>query len=467
MKTIGALAFVVLLFYGCTSELKESEILKRIEEHYTNDKNSKGITISYERINFNPYQSFDFRSPDSLTSKNTITISDNSFFAERWVFFPGGFNFGLKEFQQNSLGYLYDLNGILMGKRAIPQDKERINEVRDELEKIIDYKFSQSLFSEQNKILLDSLDLKNNSVSLIKINDAKDSLWITFQINPIALKSVISHSKKEKWVFSSFTENDGIVFLEDIDYYKNGTLKHIYSIKNISEIESMPEKELSIPDGITIYETITKEPEIQEIAPDLYLITPIAEDRNVLFTINRDNITVFGAPLSDRFSNQVIELIKNNFPDKNIESVYVTHAHSDHIGGLGAYVKIGASILTDSFSIETIKSFPRFKGQIDSFVFEPIKNREKRGSNTQFFVIDNSHCKSQGFVYFKNGQTIYQGDFLEIPEDNTLPTYLPLTTLEFYDFVNKEKLSIKRIIAHHRNNHITMETFKNYYSKFN
>lgn len=460
MKTTSFLAFAVLLFFGCERKPKETEILKRIEEHYTS-KNFKGISVSYERINFNPYQSFDFRFPDSLTSKTSISIYDNSFFAERWASFPGGFDFGLKEFQQDSLGYLYDLNGILMGKRAISQHKERIDEVRNELEKILDFRFSQSLFSEQNKILLDSLDLKNNSVSLIKTNDTNDSLSITFQINPITLKSVTYHAKKEKWVFSGFTENDGIAFLEDINYYRNGALKHIYSIKKVKEINSIPEKELSIPDGITIYEVIIKEPKIEEIAPNLYLINPIAEDRNVLFTTNGNNITVFGAPISNRFSNQVIELIQNIFPNKKIESVYVTHGHSDHIGGLGAYVKIGASVLTDSVSVETIKSFPRFKDQIDSFVFDFVENNEKRG-NTQFFVINNSHCKSQGFVYFKDSQVIYEGDLLEIPADNTFPSYVPSATMEFYDFVNKEKLIIKRIVAHHRNDHISIQAFNTY-----
>lgn len=175
-----------------------------------------------------------------------------------------------------------------------------------------------------------------------------------------------------------------------------------------------------------------------------------------------DGIMVFGAPISDKLSEEAIALINKQFPDTPIASVYVTHPHSDHIGGLTAYAKRGIPILTDAYSAEAIGAYPKFQQDIERFKFQPINHKDVVGG-VEFHVLENSHAKGQSFAYFPEAGILYEGDFLEIPYDNSTASHMPEVSKEFIEYVNGEKLLINRIVGHHRNNNISAETMNALY----
>ncbi|MEM9648107.1 MAG: MBL fold metallo-hydrolase [Bacteroidota bacterium] len=449
---------LLMLLAGCTHQPSAKEILAKIKAHY-GQKSTAGLHVSYQQVGFNPYQSYDYEHPDSLRSMHTVHLDGQDFFAERRAWFPGGFEFGLKEFQQDSVGYQYDLKGIILGKRAINQPKERIEEVEEELTQLVDFRFSQKFFSQEDRIGVDTLDFQKNLATLIQITDEQDTLKVTYQMEPVALRSVSYTGSEEEWLFDN---RKGATHMDNIKHFKNGSLKSLYSLKQVEQINGIADEHFAIPEDFSIYLPEKKEPSIERIGPDLYLVKSLPSDRNVLFAMEPEGITVFGAPISDSLSQLVIDLIATQFPGTQIHAVYVTHAHSDHIGGLPAYVKLGATILTDAYSISAIKAYPKFADTIDSFVFKEVVDESIIG-HAQFFVVDNSHSKGQGFVYFRTNEVIYQGDFFEIPADNTFPHYVPNATREFMEFIATRNLGVKRIVAHHRNDFITMELLQRYY----
>jgi flavorubredoxin len=57
-------------------------------------------------------------------------------------------------------------------------------------------------------------------------------------------------------------------------------------------------------------------------------------------------VVAFEAPLGYPVSRQVIAQIRKTVGDKPIRYVVISHFHSDHAGGVGAYMEEGATIVT-------------------------------------------------------------------------------------------------------------------------
>lgn len=66
----------------------------------------------------------------------------------------------------------------------------------------------------------------------------------------------------------------------------------------------------------------------------------------------KDFVAVFEAPTSEARSLEVIETIARTMPDKPIRFLINSHQHFDHIGGLRAYLHIGATIVTQRHNLE-------------------------------------------------------------------------------------------------------------------
>ncbi|WDD97613.1 hypothetical protein [Thalassomonas actiniarum] len=86
------------------------------------------------------------------------------------------------------------------------------------------------------------------------------------------------------------------------------------------------------------------------------------------------------------------------------------------------------------------------------------------GQTIHAVYITHAHSDGQSFVYFPDNEIIYQGDFLEISFDNSLPTHMADVEKEFIEFLHQEKLPYQRIIGHHKNNNMTPDVVNAYYS---
>ncbi len=461
MKSTFIQLIGILTLISCSEEPDQWEIMEKIKTHFL-AIDLAGIELEYTRVSYNPYQSFDYRNPDSLFTYNSIQLLDDSFYSERKATFPGGFEFELNEFQKDSTSIFYDVNGVLYGNRAIKQPS-RLESIQEEVDGVLDFRHSQGLFSNYDSFAISTFDRKANTIAIIG-KKGDDSVRLTFQIAPVQLKIAEHFKSNEKWIFSDHRLGD-FNHSTKIKFFVDGQHKRDYLVQSIRAIESIDTSKFELPERVTLYESPPTKPTIQKVENGLFVLKSLPGDRNVMFSIDKSVVTVFGAPISDQISKLVIELIKEHFPESSIKYVYVTHFHSDHIGGLKAYSDLGVTVLADEYTMEAIRSYPRFKENVDSFIFQSI-NQKMELNDFRFYQVDNSHSLTQSFVYFKKSGIIYQGDFLEIPADNSLPNYLPEATLQFYDFIIDEKLVVRRIVGHHRNDSISMELFHEYVANF-
>ena len=459
MKTITPFILIIILISSCKKDtVKNKTVLNQIKSHYNLNNQTSAFSLEYKSHRFDPYQSYDYKNPDKLTSTTSIELDEKNqeFYSHSISNYPGIYTFSIVAFQKDSLSYAYDYNGILFGKKLLKQSHNRINSVVGEVQSILDFRLAANIFSSED--LIEVISYVESDKAVITQTDTELNTTVyTFNLNPIQLTEVEIKSRNELWKFDEITNNGPYNYASKITRYKNDKFKDEVKILNLKNIDSIANEKFDIPDGYYLPETAPNSVLASEkIGEDLYLLKPVAGDRNIMFKVNGNHITVFGAPISDRYSNQVIDFISEMFPNKPITEVYITHAHGDHIGGLLPYVKNNATILADKYSIEVIKTYPKFQADIEHFNFVAISNNDIK-NEVKYFVPKNPHTLGQSFVYFTSSKVIYQGDFLEIPADNTKPNYTPETTLNFIEFIKNQKLSVNRIIGHHRNDNIALE----------
>ncbi|MEW6992056.1 MBL fold metallo-hydrolase [Colwelliaceae bacterium 6441] len=468
---LHTLSFISILFITTVKAqtITTESFIERLKHHYKPINMMTHYSVTYKSTGKSPTQSYDYSHPDKTYRREIIDVdmSKKQYFSHLTRGgFPGGFVFNTKEFQTDNKRYRYDVNGVLWGKQVSELNTKfgyqlRVNDVTEAVDILA---VKEMLNESTNKTKLTSkFDVMSNRVTIEKNSTLQGKLTYTFQVNPIRLLSHYNEKNGQKFSYSNPVHYNGIEYASKV-LMEEAHFSSEILIENVVAINKIDAMKLMIPKG---YGPIVNDQQLdlttEMIGKDLYLISHVS-DRYIAFKVDDSGIMVFGAPLSEKWSEKVIAHINKQFPNKKIESVYITHPHSDHIGGLAAYAKKGITILADPYSVEAIKAFPGFAKSIDSFTFRPFMHKEVI-NDVRFYIPDNAHAKGQSFAYFEDSKIIYEGDLLEIPFDNTIATYMSLVEKQFVEFVRAEQLIIKRIIGHHRNGNISPEVMNAYYQK--
>lgn len=96
---------------------------------------------------------------------------------------------------------------------------------------------------------------------------------------------------------------------------------------------------------------------ISKIAPSVYFVENASPDYNSMFVIFTDYVLVVEAPSSDSDSTKVMDAIHEIAPGKPIRYIVPTHFHEDHIGGLRAYLREGATVVTTPGNLPFVEMF--------------------------------------------------------------------------------------------------------------
>ncbi|CAM1362853.1 MBL fold metallo-hydrolase [Tenacibaculum xiamenense] len=469
---INTLIMVYLMFFSSYAQkITKDNIVNKLQEKYRFTNDIKKYTVTYKFTSLNPYQSHNYKHPeDKVNGYGIYTIEidkeKKEYFTHDRSQFPGNFVFEFKHFKNSEKAVSYDVNGVIRGKRlrllkknAFEKENKRAGEVLS-FEKVADllngYKKGDDL-----KIKID----KNNDLTTI-VHTTIDKIrnTYTFDIKSLRLMTLESTEDNSIVDFKNYVIKNGIEYAKDLVIYKKNKLNANVSVESFEKTMGIAASKFAIPYGYVLpLKNQTISSEITQIANNIYLINTTNNSRFILFKVIDSEIMVFGAPLSEKISNKIIGLIENKFPTKNIKYVFVSHPHSDHISGLVPYAKNGTTIIADDYTIEAIRSFPNFKETIDSFKFKTIENKQSI-NGVRFYVLENEHSLKQSFAYFKNEEIIYEGDFLEVPADNSIATHISNVEKQFIEFVRKEKLKIKRIVQHHRNSNVTTDIMNKYYN---
>jgi glyoxylase-like metal-dependent hydrolase (beta-lactamase superfamily II) len=159
---------------------------------------------------------------------------------------------------------------------------------------------------------------------------------------------------------------------------------------------------------------------ISKVAPSVYFVENASPDYNSMFVVFTDYVLVVEAPSSDSDSTKVMAAIHEIAPGKPIRYIVPSHFHEDHIGGLRAYLREGATVVTTPGNLRFAEVFmKRLKAtqpQITLPAVEVIDDRRRFSDGLvtlDLFNVPSPHVDemvvasipSEGIVYVADGLT--------------------------------------------------------------
>ena len=111
------------------------------------------------------------------------------------------------------------------------------------------------------------------------------------------------------------------------------------------------------PAGAFVFDQKGFDFHISKVAPSAYFVGNASGDYNSMFVVFTDYVLVVEAPSSDNASTKVMGAIHEIAPGKPIRYIVPTHFHEDHIGGLRAYLREGATVVTTPGNFRFMEMF--------------------------------------------------------------------------------------------------------------
>jgi hypothetical protein len=106
---------------------------------------------------------------------------------------------------------------------------------------------------------------------------------------------------------------------------------------------AVSEDRFTPPREFARWESDPADPTVQRLGDGLFLIRG---SYNVVFAAFRDHVVVFEAPVSSRYMDTCLALIRATLPDKPVRAAVASHFHYDHVAGVRPFVASGLPILT-------------------------------------------------------------------------------------------------------------------------
>ena len=458
------------LITACKNHVTSANIFELLDKQYAFSSSLNTYAVTYQYTGLNPYQSHDYKHPEhKINGYGTYTIeldkNKQEYFTHDRSQFPGNYIFEFKHFKHQDKAISYDVNKVIRGNalRTLGANAYEVQAKRTE--NVLDFEQVASLLKyhkEDKPITVIINKDKNEAVITVVVSDKITNTY-TFNTNSLSLTRLESTEDNSIVNFKNNVILNKVPYAKNLQVFKSDKLSANIIIKKVVKTNGIAKEKYNIPKEYALPKSIDNvAPMVRNIAKNIFLINVANNSRFIVCKVVDKHLVVFGAPRSDEISKQVIQLLSNKFPNKTIKSVFVSHPHSDHISGLRAYAKLGATILADDYTKQAILDFPDFEKEATNFKFEVISHKKKL-DGVRYYVLKNDHSLKQSFAYFEKAQLIYEGDFLEIPADNTIATHLSNVEKQFIEFIKKENLVIRRVVQHHRNPNVSMATINAYY----
>lgn len=463
-KTLALIALFTV-GYPCFSAEEKSALMTKLKAHYKATADIDTFALSHHYLN-KPARTSDYWDqgmPNRFMSYRRVEIDLNKkhFYDNDVHYFPGGRLIDRVQFQNESQSYLYERNGSTFGKKVLKQSMSRFDSAMGYFVMNLDFIAVRPLLEEKDidaKVSYQR-NAEQGVLTFFHRNANDKRVKYTFTEQPIQLYSIEHQGLGGKFVYDDYQTTRGVTYARYVEQSYGEVSEPSYIIYNdqFDVIDEVDPNKLKLPEGYS------KEVErgdgiltAEQIAKGLYVVTDSSSSRNSLIQVTGDEIRLYGGTGYDGLAKKTLALVADKFPDKVIQSVYVTHPHGSEINGLMPYVAAGVKIVADDYTIKTIKSYERFKSIVEEFSFQKIEHRLE-AVDAQFYVLESLHSKRQSFVFFKQAGVIFQSDFIHVPNDNTISNIIPSYTRKFIDYIRQEGLNYHRIVGAYRNNNISPE----------
>lgn len=215
------------------------------------------------------------------------------------------------------------------------------------------------------------------------------------------------------------------------------------------------------------------------IAPGLYAISGLG-GYTVMFQEFSDHVVALEAPaahpFSDRFpvrprdnvealSRRYIGLIRATIRGKPIRYVVPTHFHSDHAGGIAAFLREGATLLSPLSDATYYRTLAKSHGVPDSLIrisvidqgkvlSDPLATMELHSS------AGNPHTKDGVIAWWPAHRILYQGDLFYYTGGQSLTAGRDATHRFFGTWLKQKGICPARVYGTHSPTHGTVDELR-------
>lgn len=174
---------------------------------------------------------------------------------------------------------------------------------------------------------------------------------------------------------------------------------------------------------------------VKPLGRDVHLVQGLGGGtHSAMFMAFKDHVIVVEAPLNDAASKQVMDKVAETVPGKPIRYVVTTHHHSDHVGGVRAYVAADVPIVTSPSNIAFFSTLARARFTLanDNLHREPREPRIEAVQNGVRVFTDgerrlevhdvgpNSHAQEMLVVWVPAEKLLFVGDLMSRNTDGTI-----------------------------------------------
>ncbi len=260
------------------------------------------------------------------------------------------------------------------------------------------------------------------------------------------------------YVFSGHKDIDGITSSTSIRFFIGGQPSLISTKHSLSFNQPLSKSDVTLASYLSAEGERIDDSEMvtNRLGDGLYHI-----GQNGGFSLFADTPTgIVAAGGYPGLSNRLEHFQKQSKNFKPLSHQIVTHHHSDHIGGLGEAVNLGAKLVTVNDNIGTIKD--SITPTPSDTVFHNSGERTTLGDGRKridVYEVSTSHAESFLVMYSPASKTVFIADHYGSPFAKGLPT-ASQSSVDMYNELEKLDIDIKNIATAHNARIFSMNELK-------
>ncbi len=260
------------------------------------------------------------------------------------------------------------------------------------------------------------------------------------------------------YVFSGHTQVGGIMTSTAINFFVAGQPNLISTKHALTFNQEIGESEVSLAEGLT--------PEGERIDASNMVVNKLSDrlyhiGQNGGFSLFADtSMGIVGAGGYPGIVTRLERFQQESDNFKPLSYQVVTHHHSDHIGGLGEAVALGAKLVTVDENVETIKD--SIDPRPSDHSFYKTKSRTTLGDGrdrVEIYQVSTSHAASFLVTYVPSEKTIFIADHYGSPFAKGLPT-ANQNGVDMFNELEKLDIDIDKITTAHNARVFTMKELR-------
>ena len=209
------------------------------------------------------------------------------------------------------------------------------------------------------------------------------------------------------------------------------------------------DRELALPAGYADAPA-PGQPRATQLAENVYRLDDMPGGYHAAFVIGADGIDVLEAPQTPRWSEIAIGVMATVAPGMPVRRVFVTHHHSDHVGGLAPYVARGAVLVVGAGLEEAVRR--QLPDSLRARVrFDTVGAHSAFGggaSRIDAYAVPNTHADGNLAFHLPAAGVLFQGDLFYIPERGAVPPAFTVTS-ELDRLVRTRRLRVTHVVGVH------------------